>query len=254
MSLQSPPGEQVAGVICAYNEEANIGKAVRTFRSVPCIEEVVVVDGWSTDRTVAYAEEAGARVIPQSEEQYPGKGLAVETALAETDQEVLVFFDADVHNMETWQVESLLGGITQQGADHAMARFRRKGGRVTELTAKPLFKIFFPEVRYEQPLTGEFATRREVIEKVDIVPDWGIESGLVIDLTMRGAQVVEVDTGSKEHPMKPLEELKLMAEQVSRTVVEKAIAYGRLRRIAETERIPALATPVEVEPDVSLSV
>lgn len=240
------------GVICAYNEEENIEKAVRTFRGVAGLEEVVVVDGWSTDRTRRRAERAGARVVRQSEEQYPGKGLAVETALAETDQSTLVFFDADVHNMERWQVERLIEGVTIGGADHAMAKFRRKGGRVTELTAKPLFNIFFPEVRYEQPLTGEFATRRAVIEKVDFVPDWGIESGLVIDLTMMGAKVHEVDTGFKEHPMKPLAELRTMAEQVSRTIVEKAIAYGRLQRIAETERV-SVHGPLEVETDVPLS-
>lgn len=229
--------ESVVGVICAFNEEDNIEKAVQIFRSIPQVDDVLVVDGWSQDRTRRRAERAGAHVVHQKEERYPGKGVAVRTAVEETDQDVLVFFDADIHNMERWQVERLIDGVVGQGADHAMARFTRKGGRVTELTAKPLFNIFFPEVRYQQPLTGEFATRRETIEKIQIVPDWGIESGLVIDLTMMGARVLEIDTGHKEHPMKPLPELRQMAEHVSRTIIDKAIEYGRLQRVAAVGQV-----------------
>lgn len=232
--------DSVVGVICAHDEEKNIGRAVRTLRALGKVDEVVVVDGHSSDRTGSRAERAGARVVLQREERYPGKGVAVQTALEETDQDVLLFFDADIHNMEPWQPEALLDGVLERGADHAMARFTRKGGRVTELTAKPLFRIFFPEVQYQQPLTGEFASRREVLRAIDIVPDWGIESGLVIDLTMNEAVVLEVDTGHKQHPMKPLEELKVMADQVTRTILGKAIHYGRMRHVADLREVSRL--------------
>lgn len=232
------PPTGFVGVIPAYNEGKNIAHAVGMLKQVPEVGEVVVIDGDSTDDTVARAEGAGARVLTQDPVAYPGKGYAIQTAVRETDQEGLVFFDADIHNMEPWMPRRLLRPLVEDGVDHACAAYGRKGGRVTELTARPLLALFFPEVDRRQPLCGEFATRREVISSFDLVPDWGIESGLAIDLAMSPFDVVEVDIGYKEHDMKPLADLKVMADQVVRTIMAKAIEYERYHELLDQPVAP----------------
>lgn len=219
----------VVGILPTYNEERNVANAIRAFQAVPEFEEVVVVDGYSTDDTVRRAREAGARVVYQKVDTYPGKGWAIESALEATTQEVLVFFDADVSNVEPEMLRGLFLPILEDRYDHVLATFGRRGGRVTELTAKPLMGVFFPEIRFHQPLTGEFATRRRTLKQIEIIKDWGIESGLVIDLVMKRFRVLEVDIGFKEHDMKALPDLRIMAKQVARTVLDKAREYGRLR-------------------------
>lgn len=235
------PPSSFVGVIPAYNEAKNIANAVGMLKQVPEVDEVVVIDGDSTDETVSRAEGAGARVLTQDPIAYPGKGYALQTAIRETDQEALVFFDADIHNMEPWMPRRLLRPLAEEGLDHSCAAYGRKGGRVTELTARPLLSLFFPEVDRRQPLCGEFATRREVISSFDLVPDWGIETGLAIDLAMSPFDVVEVDIGYKEHDMKLLADLKVMAEQVVRTILAKAIEYGRYNELLDQPLAPAAA-------------
>jgi len=233
------PPSSVVGVIPAYNEAANIERAVEMLARVPEVDRVVVVDGDSTDGTPEVAERAGARVITQDPVAYPGKGYAIQTAIRKTDEDALVFFDADIHNMEPWMPRKLVRPLLDGGVHHACATYGRKGGRVTELTARPLLDLFFPEVDRKQPLCGEFATRREVISSIDLVPDWGIESGLAIDLAMGGFRLEEVDIGYKEHDMKPLAELKVMASQVVRTILAKAIEYERYQQLLDQPMAPA---------------
>lgn len=235
LSLRAKPG---TGVICAYNEEGNIGRAVSLLGGAEGVGEVLVVDGHSEDRTVQRAEAAGARVVEQRPRMHPGKGAAVKTALAESDSGFLVFFDADIHNMRTGMVERLLRPVQAGEADHATATYRRKGGRVTELTARPLLRLLFPEVTLRQPLAGEFATRRDVLRSIPLEDGWGVESGMVVDLVMRGHRIQEVDLGVKEHDMKRLEDLHVMALQSAKAILGRAAAYGRLSRLEDHAALP----------------
>lgn len=224
------PVADAVAVVPAYNEAHNIARTVGALRRVPELDEVVVVDGFSTDGTARAAERAGARVIEQRERVYPGKGIALETAIAATDQEGLLFFDADLRNVDPTMPRRLLLPLLRGEADHVIGHYRRKAGRVTELTVRPLLRLFFPEVHFRQPLAGEYAFRRDLIESLRLEPGWGLESGLVIDVVMRGARSLEVDLGFKDHDMKELAELRTMASQAAATVLRKAAEYGRLDR------------------------
>lgn len=220
--------DEAVGIICAYNEERRIGDVVRTMREVPEIEQVVVVDGGSEDRTWERAEAAGADVVLQDELGYPGKGSAVATGLRVTRQEVLVYVDGDWKNLKPSSVRALVKPLVDGVADRTLATFERSAGRVTELTAKPLLKLYFPEIAVEQPLAGEYGMRRSIISDFDIVRDWGVEAGLLIDHAAIGAHTRLVDFGYKEHPMKDLHDLGPMAEQVARTILDRAHKYDRI--------------------------
>lgn len=238
----------VVGIIPAYNEEANIAHSVRTMLAVEEIGRVVVVDGYSTDGTVARAKEAGAEVIQQKQDVYPGKGIALETAIEATNEDVLVVFDADIHNVEPRMVRKLMGPVLAGEADFAKAAYERKAGRVTVLTARPLLKLYFPEIQVKQPLSGEFVARRAVMDTIHLEKDWGLESGLLIDAYMGPWTFVEVDIGYKEHDMKDLDDLRVMSQQVARTILKKAVEYGRYRQsvvagAATGEESPLLAGP-----------
>lgn len=218
----------VAAIVPAYNEADNIARTIAALHNVPEIDEILVVDGFSEDDTVTRAERAGARVVEQSEQVYPGKGVALQTGFEETDADVVVCFDADLKNVAPDMPRNLIMPILQDEADHTIGKYQRKAGRVTELTVKPLLRLLFPEVQFQQPLAGEYAFRREVLDNIRLEPGWGLESGIVIDVVMNQYRTTEVELGFKDHAMKDLPELGIMAEQAAATILRKARTYGRL--------------------------
>ena len=121
-------------------------------------------------------------------------------------------------------IKPILDGKT----DITKTKFARASGRVTELTAKPLLNFFFPEISFEQPLSGQFAARKEVLKRIDFEQDYGVDVGIVIDADVLGISITEVDIGAIEHDMSPLSDLNLMANEVVRTIINRANKYGRV--------------------------
>jgi phosphoserine phosphatase len=114
-------------------------------------------------------------------------------------------------------------------ADFVKARFGRGGGRVTELTAKPMLKVFFPELAHvAQPLGGIIAARCALLRSLQFESAYGVDIGLLIDASRAGARVQEVDIGSLEHDSQPLQDLTAMANEVSRVIYSRAREAGRL--------------------------
>jgi glucosyl-3-phosphoglycerate synthase len=114
-------------------------------------------------------------------------------------------------------------------ADFVKARFGRGGGRVTELTAKPMLKVFFPEVaHYSQPLGGIIAARKSLLQALTFEDGYGVDIGLLLDAHLVGASMAEVDIGSLENDSQPLQDLTLMANEVARVIFNRARAAGRL--------------------------
>lgn len=220
--------EEVTVVIPAYEEEETIGKVIGVAKGIHYVTEVIVVDGYSSDNTIKEAERAGARVILQEKRMYPGKGVALQTGVREAKGNIVVFLDADIMNITPKFINLLAKPILYEDYDFVKGTFERKAGRVTELTAKPLLELLFPELKFSQPLSGEFAGKKSFFEKIKFVEDWGIDVALLIDALMLGAKVKEVHLGFKNHIMKPLHELIPMAKQVAATIIQKAHEYGRL--------------------------
>jgi glucosyl-3-phosphoglycerate synthase len=238
-------GRRVAVCLPARNEAGTVGAIVAIVRSVltgrgggaDLVDDIVVVDDGSVDDTAEVARRAGARVIP-ARSVAGGKGQAMAVALEETDAELLVFLDADVENFGPHFVTGLLGPLLEdRGPGHpdvalVKAFYERPlhgengaGGRVTELVARPVIDLLFPHLAgVRQPLAGETAVPRTVLDKTGLAPGYGVELALLVDVADRFGveQVTQVDLGVRIHRNRPLAELRPQATDVLRAALRRA--------------------------------
>jgi glucosyl-3-phosphoglycerate synthase len=237
----------VTVVIPARDEAATVGDVVAGVRSLgpDVVAEVLVVDDGSTDATAAVAARVGARVVAADPAIGPGKGQAMWKGLAESHGEVVVFCDADLAPFDPTYVPRLVEALVRHpGAGLVKARYRRRtgtGGRVNELVARPALDLLHPALaRLSQPLGGEYAGWRDVLEQVPFVHGYGVDLGLVLDVAARfgAGAVVEADLGDRSHRNRSLDELRPQA----RAVLEVALARaGMVDRPAE--RPPLVDVP-----------
>jgi len=233
----------------AKNCESTIGLVIDSALKSRHRPAVIVIDGFSSDRTREVAEAHGARVFLQSERVYPGKGVAMRDgilrALELGDFDVLVFLDADIKNLTPEWVDKLVDEIVLNGVDVARGYYQRRprDAPVTKLVARPLLSIFFPELSHiRQPLSGEVAARMDVwrmlVAEKDIPKGWGIDIWFLIEAAMKGFKISEVFLGFKDHASyddysEDVEPLKDMAKQIEITVIKEALKYGRMKRLAQ---------------------
>jgi glucosyl-3-phosphoglycerate synthase len=264
------PAERLAGrtatvSVCvpARNEAENIGPTVEQLvrlRDAGIVDQVVVVDD-STDGTAALAAAAGAEVYDQSSLRaefgpVDGKGDAMWRALAVCRGDVVCFLDADSADFGERFPRGLIGAVATGDADFAKGVYRRPwrsggvteptgGGRVTELTARPLLQAFFPELAaFGQPLAGEIAVRRELLERLPFACGYAVDIALLIDAWREVgiARMVEVDLDVRQNRHRPLHELGPMASAVAAGVLSRVARDGRLKAApALVERPPAAA-------------
>ena len=219
----------VSVIIPAYNEEKTVSHVVKVVKSLNYITEVIVVDDGSTDQTAIMAIDAGAIIINHIKNR--GKGAAIKTGFKNSKGDIVVFLDADIKNLTKSQVDNIIKPIMNGEADITKTKFKREAGRVTELTAKPLLNFFFPEIKFDQPLSGQFAAKRSFLNKIKLEDDYGVDVGIVLDADVMGMRVKEVDIGKVDHVLSTLTELNIVATEVVRTIVDRATAYGRITMI-----------------------
>ena len=219
-------GKSVSIVIPAYNEEATVAQVVSVAKKLPYVDEVIVVDDGSSDRTVEEAKGAGATVISHITNE--GKGSAIKTGFKNSHGNIVAFIDADISNFTSDKIDKIIRPILEDKTDITKTKFARESGRVTELTAKPLLGFFFPELNYEQPLSGQFAGKRSALNKIKFEKDYGVDVGIVLDADVHGIKILEVDIGDISHDMSPLADLNKMANEVVRTIIDRAVDYGRV--------------------------
>jgi len=238
---------RVSVVLPARDEERTVGRLVRDLhdrwvRHTPLVDELLVVDSDSTDATAAVARAAGADVVAAADVlpahgSRPGKGEALWKSLAATTGDLVVFLDADLLGEVTHFVPGLLAPLlTDPQVDYVKGCYTRPlevdgtsvpagGGRVTELTARPLLNALWPELAgFVQPLGGEYAGRRSALERVPFVSGYGVEVGLLVDLLQLSGLtgLAQVDLGVRRHTSQEQEALGRMAGQVVSTVLARA--------------------------------
>jgi glucosyl-3-phosphoglycerate synthase len=248
-----PSFEKMAIIFCAKNCEKTIGDAIAhaTSTGFANMQTVaIVVDGFSTDRTIHIAKEAGATsVIEQPARKFPGKGMAMKAGLAEAEMlkaDVALFLDGDIKNLTSDWVRRLAEPVFQRGYDMTRGYYDRRprDAAVTKLVAKPMISVFFPELAsIEQPLSGEVCATMSAWKALlrngtnrgadGVAPDgWGIDAWFLIEAAMAGQKVKEVFLGKKEHSSydeyaEDVAVLSKMSEQVLFTIIKEAIIHGR---------------------------
>ncbi|MEV4116268.1 glucosyl-3-phosphoglycerate synthase [Nonomuraea sp. NPDC049695] len=232
----------VSVVLPARDERETVGEIVRVIRREldGLVDEIVVIDSRSSDDTALVAARAGACVHAQDEilpqlTPLDGKGEALWKSLAVTSGDVLVFADADIRKFRASLIFGLLGPLLADPTvvyakgvyDRPLYDTSNGGGRVTELVARPLINLHWPQLAgFVQPLAGEYAGRRSALERVPFLTGYGVELGLLIDLLdLAGLDALaQVDLGSREHSPQSTEALGGMASQIM------LAAWSRLRR------------------------
>ena len=207
-------------IIPALNEETTVGTVVRLAVESPNVSEVIMVDDKSMDNTIEEARKAGASVITSTK---LGKGVSMRDGVLVAKNEIIVFLDADITTYPKDVISLLTRPLINQQADFVKSYFSRQAGRVTQLVAKPLLSIFYPEFPiFCQPLSGMIAGKKSMFEKIDFEEGYGVDIGLLIDMHQMGARIEEVGIGHIENKMQTLEELGKMSKEVATTIIKKS--------------------------------
>jgi len=294
--LKEKQGVTISLALPALNEEKTVGKVITTIKSklmeeVPIIDEIVLMDSNSTDRTREIARELGVPVYIHQHlltdmDPRPGKGEALWKSLLVTKGDIVAWIDTDIVNIHPRFVYGILGPLLLNHNIQLVKGFYRRplrvgdkmqaggGGRVTELTARPLLNLFYPELSgIVQPLSGEYAGRREALERASFFSGYGVETGLVIEIFEQfglGA-IAQVDLLERIHHNQELAALGKMSFAIIQTVLRKLerrfersiiedinktmklIKYQRggyyleVEEVAEHERPPMITIPAYLE-------
>jgi len=238
--LMAAKGEsRVSVVMPALDEEATVGRIVRVIRRElverrGLVDELVVVDSGSTDDTIEVARAAGADVVRREDvlshlAPRPGKGEVLWRSLAATTGDVVVFVNSDLSDFTSSFVTGLLGPLlTDPAVQFVKATYDRPlhrpddvqpagGGRVTELVARPLLALHWPELSgFVQPLGGEYAARRSLLEQLPFPCGYGVEFGLLVDTYRRCGldAMAQVDLSRRKHRNSDLHKLGRMALEI----------------------------------------
>lgn len=242
-------GVSVSVVVPARDEEATIEGVLAAISELSgtLVDELVVMDGGSTDRTAERAVRAGARVHDDhsvAPEHGPtlGKGDALWRSLQVTSGDLVVFVDADIRNPSPAFVYGLLAPLLTDPAVQLVKAFydrplvegghlqRGGGGRVTELLARPMLNLFWPPLAgLVQPLAGEYAGRRELLESIPFFTGYGVELGMLVDTLERCGvdAIAQVDIGERVHTNQPIEALSRMAFAIAQVAMGRLAAADR---------------------------
>ena len=234
---------RVSVCVPARDEAATIGPIVRTVvdelvEGAGLVDEVLVLDDRSADATAAEARAAGATVFSAAEvlpELGPGagKGEAMWKSVAASRGDLVAWVDGDITDFGARFVVGLLGPLLTRPEvafvkgyyDRPIGEQGEGGGRVTELVARPLVSILFPQLAsIVQPLAGEYAGRRATLERLPFVQGYGVDIGLLVDVaTIEGIEsLAQVDLGTRRHRNRPLRDLGPQALEVMQTALRRA--------------------------------
>jgi len=248
-------------VIPTYNEELRIGKIITVLKEkllnkYRLLDEIVVVDSGSTDKTREIAKKCGAAVYLDSDilkrrGNYRGKGENLWKSLYVTKGDIICWVDGDIKNIHPRFVYGLVGPLlTNKNIYFTKAFYQRPmkngngtaplgGGRTTELCFRPLINMFFPLLSgFIQPLSGEYAGRRKRLERLPFFTGYGVETGLLIDIQKKYGlkSIAQVDLVSRMHKNQSLSELSKQAFAVLQVISKRANTLGKFILVGDIRR------------------
>ena len=235
--LKQERNETISVVLPALNEASTIGSIIGSIRqfteATGLVDEIIVMDGGSTDATVQCAENAGARVVDVGSSDPAvagsGKGVALWKAQFVATGSIIIFIDADLLDFDERFILGLAGTLLHDDRlELVKASYRRplvngaatiedNGGRVTELFLRPLLNLFLPDLAMiRQPLAGEYAVRARSLATMPFYCGYGIETALLLEYYFAGGlpAIGQVDVGIRTHRNRPLPELSRMASEI----------------------------------------
>ncbi|MEX2137220.1 MAG: glucosyl-3-phosphoglycerate synthase [Chloroflexota bacterium] len=261
VELKEKQGVTISLGLPALNEEKTIGLVIKRIKAalmdrVPLLDQLVLIDSDSSDRTREIAADLGvpvvrhSRILPEMG-TYVGKGEALWKSLHVLDGDIVAWIDTDIRNIQPRFVHGLLGpllrepriqyvkGFYRRPIRQGLTLFAEGGGRVTELMARPLINLFFPELSgFIQPLSGEYAGRRAILESVPFFTGYGVEIGLLIDIaeTAGLSSIGQVDLERRIHRNQPLANLSQMSFTILQAAISKLEERHRIELLTEVGR------------------
>ncbi len=255
-------GLKISLCLPTLNEEKTIGKEIVMFKSelmdrYPLIDEIAVIDSGSTDNTREIAATFGAdvylsaEILPQYGEK-KGKGENLWKAVYELTGDIIVYVDADIKNIHPRFAYGLVAPLIYRPEVHYVKAFYDRplafsqgvrpsgGGRVTEILTRPLFSLFFPELTgLVQPLSGEYAVRREVLEAIPFPIGYGVETSHLIDVYEKWGMeaIAQVDLDQRVHRNQETRDLGKMAFGILRAFLFRAEALGVIGTLPELSTV-----------------
>jgi glucosyl-3-phosphoglycerate synthase len=261
VELKKKQGLTISLGLPALNEAETVGNIIRVVKEklvdeIRLLDEVVLIDSGSTDDTVRIATDMGIPVVVHQEilpdlGSYRGKGEALWKSLFVLRGDIIAWVDTDIKNFYPGFVYGLLGPLLREPEIHYVKGFYRRplrlegklvaegGGRVTELTIRPLFNLFYPELSgMIQPLAGECAGRRLALERVPFFTGYGVETGLLIDLfdEFGLGGIAQVDLEERIHRNQPLAALSQMSFAILQVVMQRLEEKNRIQLMDEVNR------------------
>jgi hypothetical protein len=261
VALKEAQGFTVSLGLPALNEEKTVGEVITTIRDTlmyehPLLDEIVLIDSMSTDRTVEIAESLGIPIYRHPEilpemGSHAGKGEALWKSLHVLKGDIIAWIDTDIANIHPRFVYGLIGPLLVSLEVQYVKGFYRRplrvgdklqaggGGRVTELVARPMFNLFFPELSgILQPLSGEYAGRRDVLERVPFFSGYAVETGLLIDILAEHglSAIAQVDLKRRIHHNQPLVALSKMSYVIIQAIFERLDEHQIINLLNEPSR------------------
>ena len=253
LNLKRERGLSISLALPSLNEEKTVGHVIETIQQsllldVPLLDEIVLIDSNSQDRTREIAQSLGVPVYIHQEvlPRYGsrrGKGEALWKSLYCTHGDIVIWLDTDIVNIHPRFAYGLIGPLLLRPDIQFVKGFYRRplkvgdkiqaggGGRVTELTARPLLNLFYPELSgVIQPLSGEYGGLRTALEKFSFFSGYGVEIGLLIDMLEKFglSSIAQVDLQERIHHNQPLEALSKMSFAIIQAVIRKLESrYGQ---------------------------
>jgi glucosyl-3-phosphoglycerate synthase len=256
MLVRLKGSQKISVCIPTLNEEKTIGKTIDVcskLKKQKLVDEILVIDSGSTDRTQEIAVKAGAAFYKsedylKDDQIIYGKGENLWTSLYLSEGDIIVWLDADIENIAPHFICGLIGPLlADERIGYVKGFYERPlklgdriiptgGGRVTEILGRPLFSMFYPELTgFIQPYSGEYAGRRKILEQIPFFVGYGVETGMLIDILNRFGlhSMAQVDLKKRIHRNHQTHTLGKMAFGITQVVMKRLHEQNKLKMLAE---------------------